>query len=272
MGARILLVEDNADNLELMSYLLTAHGHAVTSASRGEDALLLARQGRPDLVVMDIQLLGGMDGYQVLEHIRADHDLAGLPVVAVTAFAMVGDRDRALAAGFTDYLTKPIDPPSFVGAVEASLPTPLRGHRPAPPAQRDATARRPQPAPRALATVLVVDDQPTNIFLIRSLLEPHGYRVTEATSISEAVWAAQHDPPGLILSDIHIRNELGYDLRRRLLALPDLARIPFAFTTATALLHSEDVEDGPVEVIHRPIEPDQFLARVAALTRAAAPG
>jgi two-component system cell cycle response regulator len=217
---------------------------------------------------MDIQLIGGMDGYQALEQLRADPDLGGLPVVAVTAFAMVGDRDRALAAGFTDYLTKPIDPPSFVGAIEASLPASLRGSRPAAPARpADPGAHPAGGAGSVRATVLVVDDQPTNISLMRSILEPHGYRVAQATSIDEAVWAAQHDPPDLVLSDVHIRNELGFELHRRLQAAPELAAIPFALTTATAQPHDTRFTAAPVEIIHRPVEPDELLARVAVLTR-----
>ncbi|HVQ92335.1 MAG TPA: response regulator [Mycobacteriales bacterium] len=269
MGARILVVEDNQQNLELMSYLLTAYGHAVTTTARGEEAVPLARQDRPDLVVMDIQLVGGIDGYQALAELRADPDLAGLPVVAVTAFAMVGDRDRALAAGFTDYVTKPIDAPSFVGTIEVSLPAALRGHRPTQHVRPTVAPDRGH-SPTVVATILVVDDQLTNVSVIRSLLEPHGYRVTEATSIDEAVWSAEHDPPGLVLSDIHIRNELGFELRRRLQAVPALAGIPFAFTTATGQLHAPELAAEPAEIIHRPINPDEFLARVAALTRSTA--
>jgi CheY-like chemotaxis protein len=127
--ARILAVEDNAHNLELMTYLLQASGHSVIPAETGECGVTLARSARPDLVVLDIQL-PDMDGYAVLTRLRADPDLAGLAIVAVTAYAMVGERDHAIAAGFDGYLSKPIVPSSFVQTIDTYLPESLRGHEP----------------------------------------------------------------------------------------------------------------------------------------------
>lgn len=127
--ARILAVEDNPDNLELMTYLLQASGHAVISAMTGESGIALARSEQPALVILDIQL-PDTDGYQVLSQLRADPALASLRVVAVTAYAMVGDRDDALAAGFDGYLSKPIDPMSFGRTIDSYLPPSLRGHEP----------------------------------------------------------------------------------------------------------------------------------------------
>lgn len=130
-GARILMVEDTPHNLELMTYLLEASGHTVIPAMTGERGLELARLERPDLIVLDVQL-PDIDGYQVLARLRADKDVAVPPVVAVTAYAMVGDRDTALAAGFDGYLSKPIDPVSFARDIGARLPASLRGHAAAP--------------------------------------------------------------------------------------------------------------------------------------------
>ena len=267
MGARVLLVEDNEHNLQLMTYLLTAQGHTVRTASRGDEAVALAARERPDLVVMDIQLLGPMDGYQTLRQLRAVPELGTVPVVAVTAFAMVGDRDQALAAGFTEHLTKPIDPRSFGASIDQHLPEGLRGRPPAPPGKHPTELATDRTAARAAtrAKVLVVDDQPTNVALLRSILEPHGYRVAEASTVDEAVYAARRDRPDVVLSDVHIRNELGFDLLHRLRATPELASIPFALTTATAELREAGLPETRVEIINRPIEPDQLLAQVAAL-------
>jgi two-component system, cell cycle response regulator DivK len=137
-GARILIVEDTPHNLELMTYLLEASGHVVIAAMTGEGGLELARLERPDLIVLDVQL-PDIDGYQVLARLRADRDVAVPPVVAVTAYAMVGDRDTALAAGFDGYLSKPIDPVSFARDIDARLPEALRGHAAA--AQWNSTTR-----------------------------------------------------------------------------------------------------------------------------------
>jgi two-component system, cell cycle response regulator len=113
---RVLVVEDNPTNLELMSYLLKAFGHEAIAASSGAEGLRHARSQPPDIVVCDIQM-HGVDGFDVLAGIRADEQLRDVPVVAVTASAMVGDRENALAAGFDGYISKPIDPETFVQSV-----------------------------------------------------------------------------------------------------------------------------------------------------------
>jgi CheY-like chemotaxis protein len=127
--ARILAIEDNPYNLELMTYLLVASGHTVLPAITGDSGVALVRAERPDLVVLDIQL-PDTDGYEVLARLRADPELIGLRVVAVTAYAMVGERDRALLAGFDGYLSKPIEPTSFARTIDTYLPKALRGHEP----------------------------------------------------------------------------------------------------------------------------------------------
>lgn len=116
--ARILVVEDKMENLDLMTYLIRAFGHDALVAHDGAEGLAAVREHHPDLVVMDLEM-PVISGYEATAHIKADPALASTPVVAVTAFAMVGDRERALAAGFDGYLTKPIDPPTFVQTLEA---------------------------------------------------------------------------------------------------------------------------------------------------------
>lgn len=122
-GARILAVDDTPHNLDLITYLLNAAGHHVVGAENGETALDMARLHQPDLIVLDVQL-PGMDGYAVLEQIRNDPALAPTRVIAVTAYAMVGDRAYALSAGFDGYLAKPIDPQTFADTIAAHLEQP----------------------------------------------------------------------------------------------------------------------------------------------------
>lgn len=108
-GERILVVEDNALNLKLVRDVLDYAGYDVVVATCGEDAVRLARDCSPDLVLMDLQL-PGIDGHEALRILRTDRDspAAAVPVVAVTAFAMEEDRARAAAAGFDGYVEKPI--------------------------------------------------------------------------------------------------------------------------------------------------------------------
>src|SRR5689334_18532480 len=120
MGARILVIEDNPANLELMSYLLTAFGHTVLSAMDGEEGLEAARRENPDLIVCDIQI-PKIHGLEVAQRLKSHPALRKIPLVAVTAFAMVGDRDKVLAAGFDGYIAKPIVPDKFTEQVCAFL-------------------------------------------------------------------------------------------------------------------------------------------------------
>ena len=103
----VLLVEDNARNLKLARDVLEHAGFAVTAVTTGEEALSAARQGMPDVILMDLQL-PGIDGHAALRQLRGDPSTAGIPVVAVSAFAMRADRERALGSGFDGYLEKPI--------------------------------------------------------------------------------------------------------------------------------------------------------------------
>jgi CheY-like chemotaxis protein len=120
MKARILLIEDNEQNRYLATFLLETRGHGVSAAVDGPQGIRQARQQRPDLVLLDIQL-PTMDGYAVARALRADPDLAAIPIVAVTSYAMPGDREKALAAGCTGYIEKPIDPDTFVDEIERFL-------------------------------------------------------------------------------------------------------------------------------------------------------
>jgi two-component system cell cycle response regulator len=118
--ARILVAEDDPDNLELITYLLKAFGHETLEAHDGAQALELAQREPPDLVLMDIQM-PVMDGYEAVRHLQSDRVCEGTPILAITALAMVGDRDKILQAGFDGYISKPIDPESFVQELNSHL-------------------------------------------------------------------------------------------------------------------------------------------------------
>jgi CheY-like chemotaxis protein len=120
MGARILVIEDNPTNLELITYLLNAFGHTTIAARDGEEGVEAALRSHPDLILCDIAM-PKLDGYGVAQRLRAEPALNGVPLIAVTASAMVGDRDRVFASGFDGYISKPITPETFVAEVEAYL-------------------------------------------------------------------------------------------------------------------------------------------------------
>lgn len=116
----VLLVEDVEDNRELARLLLETAGYEVLEAHNGREAVTLAMAHRPDLVLMDLSL-PEVDGWEALRHLRADPDTADIPVVALTAHAMAGDRERVAAAGFDGYMAKPLDVSSFATSVASYL-------------------------------------------------------------------------------------------------------------------------------------------------------
>jgi CheY-like chemotaxis protein len=122
--ATILVVEDNQDNLNLIGYLLRAYGYESLLARSGADGVRIAVERRPDVILLDIRM-PGMDGYEVAAAIKSQPGLERTRIVAVTASAMVGDRERIAAAGFDGYIQKPIDPETFIGELEQFLPTPV---------------------------------------------------------------------------------------------------------------------------------------------------
>jgi two-component system, cell cycle response regulator DivK len=117
MRKRILIIEDNEQNMYLFTYLLTKKGHEALPAKDGLTGIDLAVTHRPDLILLDIQL-PDMDGYEIAQKLRSDPKLEKTPIVAVTSYAMVGDRERALEAGCTGYIEKPIDPDTFMAKIE----------------------------------------------------------------------------------------------------------------------------------------------------------
>jgi CheY-like chemotaxis protein len=125
---RILVVEDNDTNRALMVYLLKAFGYDTLEAVDGKQGVDIARREQPELIVCDVQL-PKLDGYGVVDQLKTDVALRDIPIVAVTAFAMVGDRNKILSAGFDGYIGKPIEPETFVAQLAAFLPPKLRSGR-----------------------------------------------------------------------------------------------------------------------------------------------
>ncbi len=120
MAARILIIEDNPANMELMVYLLEAFGHTPLQAYDGEQGVALALREMPSLIVCDVHL-PKLDGYGVVSFLKNDAALCTIPIIAVTALAMVGDREKLMSSGFDGYIGKPIEPELFVSQIEEFL-------------------------------------------------------------------------------------------------------------------------------------------------------
>jgi two-component system cell cycle response regulator len=266
---RILVIEDDPSSQELMSYLLDAHGYATTVASRGDEGLAAARRERPDLVLCDIQL-PGLDGYAIASQLKSDEVLKSVPLVALTALAMVGDREKMTAAGFDSYVSKPIDPMNFVAQIEPLLPAHLRGRLSARATVDTAAA----PEVPARATIVVVHDTPENLELKHSILEPGGFRVLTAT-MDRALELVRTSMPSLIISDVGLPDATGLALLRTLKANPDLCSIPVMMITATqADLPTRDaaLRLGACRILLRPLDAADVLTEVESCLAEASPG
>ena len=121
MAAKILLIDDHPENTKLAVYLLESAKHEVRTAETGEEGLKLALSESFELIICDIHL-PGIDGYEVAMRLKANPQWKKVPLIAVTALAMVGDREKVLTAGFNGYLSKPIVPRTFTQQIESYLP------------------------------------------------------------------------------------------------------------------------------------------------------
>lgn len=259
--ARALVVDDNAINLTLVSYLLQAHGVHVVAASDGLQALTLVREAQFDAVLCDIQM-PVMDGLEFARRVRQDPGLRDLPLVALTALAMVGDKERILAAGFDAYLTKPLMPATFLADLAAALPHLVPT---TPPEQAPLTQSSPATLAVAGPTVLVLDDTPSNLALKRSLLEPKGYRVLTASDPAGAWRLAQAQRPDLIISDVGMREGSGFDFIAQVKADPDLRSVPFIFLSATHWDQASSARAlalGALAYLRRPLPPEELLREI----------
>lgn len=120
MKGNILVIEDNEQNLYLVKFILEKNGYQVNAAVDGQTGIEMADHLKPDLILLDIQL-PVMDGYAVARSLRANSNVANIPIIAVTSHAMVGDREKAMAAGCNGYIEKPINPDTFISEVESHL-------------------------------------------------------------------------------------------------------------------------------------------------------
>jgi two-component system cell cycle response regulator len=186
--------------------------------------------------------------------------------VAVTALAMAGDRERILAMGFDGYIAKPLDPDRFVSEVETHA-----GHAVTPLADRAAhdaasvAGGRRSAGSAAGVRVLALDDAPINVGFLRSLLEPFGYVVTHASGVGEALVAARSSVPDLIISDVHLEGETGFDFIQQVREDATLRSVPFIFLSSTAWNAADrkrGIALGAARFLVRPIEPAVLLREI----------
>lgn len=260
MPGRILIIEDNAANLDLMKYVLEAFAYRLQTAVNGQIGLELISHEPFDLIICDLQM-PVLDGFEVVKKLKADPNTRAIPIVAVTAMAMVGDREKALAAGFDGYITKPIEPERFVRQVGEFL----QGRKRITPEFMPILPSQAQATVEFHTKILAVDNSRVNLELARSIFEPHGYQTLTASGIEQALAIARTHLPDLILSDVAMNGETGYDLIQLVRADAVLCKTPFVFLTSTMLDQEHCAKAlalGANRFLTRPIEPEKLLKEI----------
>ncbi len=258
--ARILVVEDSPDIRALVQMLLESAGYEVSTAGDGQEGVRSARLLRPDLILMDLSL-PVLSGWEATRAIKSDPDTSRIPVVAVTAHAMQGDRDRALAAGCDGFVAKPIDEETLASVVSSFLqatggpsPEPAAGPGEAP--DDDGSGR-----------VLIVDDQPEVAEVLAADLTAEGLQVVSAASASEALEIFRDDSAfDLAVVDVMLGQGTGYELTSQLIATSG-EYLPVLLVTAGTIDRERGYAAGADDFIGKPIESAELRARVRSLIR-----
>jgi CheY-like chemotaxis protein len=207
----VLIVDDSPINLKVARVALEADGYEVRTAENGEEAWRLLGTFKPSSILMDLQL-PGLDGFALTKRIKSDPALQHIPIIAVTAYAMKGDRERALAVGCDDYISKPVDPILLPALVATHIKQP---NRPVLRRSDDETAQ-----------IVVIEDNATTRKLIRVALESDGFRVWETGEAKEALRYLEEHVPLLVLQDLMLPDMDGLELVRRLRAMPHGRGLP----------------------------------------------
>jgi two-component system cell cycle response regulator len=250
----ILVVEDNPLNMKLVRALLHKDSYRVLEAGNAEQGLVLARETKPDLILMDIQL-PGMDGLSAVRILKKEPLLRNTPIVALTSYAMDGDVEKAQEAGCDGYLTKPVNARNFSDTVRRLLQDGL------PSSSRNLEG---QPLRKK---ILIADDQPLNLKLLEAQLPSHQYEVSCAHNGEECLEKVTKDHPDLILLDIMMPGMDGYEVTRKLKQDPEFQGIPIILVTALGERKDKlkGLEAGADEFLNKPVHKVELLGRIRSL-------
>ena len=238
--------------------LLEADHHEIFSVSDGAEAVSAARQFQPDLILMDLSL-PTLSGWEATRQIRAESTTASIPIVAVTAHAMQGDRERALAAGCDGFIPKPINEENFAARVASYL-----GIRPSATAELGRRSDLPGSGP---GRILLVDDQADVARLLQEDLQADGHEVVTAMSAPQALALYEEDGTfDLCVIDVMLGAETGYSLTQTLTRQsPDF--VPVLLLTAGTIDREKGYAVGADDFIGKPIETVELRTRARSLIR-----
>lgn len=255
MSATILVVDDNPTNLKLASDALEFEGYNLLKAVDAEEAQVVLAATLPDLILMDIAL-PGMDGLTLTRKLKADARTRGIRIVALTAFAMIGDDQKALDAGCDGYITKPID--------TRKLPDQVAGF----------LARAGGRARSKRLKILVVEDHAVELKLADLVLSSAGHDVSAVGAAEQAFAAIQERRPEVILLDLGLPGMDGLTLVRKLKAGPHTRGIPVVAVTSYPERYPKSVAlaAGCDAYLMKPINTRELSDQLAAVAAGCAPG
>jgi DNA-binding response OmpR family regulator len=225
--ARILVVDDEPGNRELIEAMLSDSGYEVFLAAGGEEALALAHEKRPDLIILDL-MMPGLSGFEVCARLKMDPQTGGIPVLIATALDQIGDRERALAAGGDDFLAKPLQYAELTARVGALLKVRhlncdldralvyLHELELARHTQKPRKPARPSSPVAGAGVILVVDDEPLVRQLFIDILRDAGYVTHEAENGQQAVEIARRETIDVVLLDIMMPTMSGLEVLAKL--------------------------------------------------------
>jgi CheY-like chemotaxis protein len=240
----VLVVDDDPSVRDLLSRVLKKEGFSVASAESGEEGLRLAREVRPDAITLDV-LMPGLDGWAVLAQLKADPDLADVPVIMLT---ILDDEGLGYALGVTDYMTKPVDRDRLLAVLNRYRRNPVHG------------------------TVLMVEDDPAAREMVRRMLEREGWTVSEAEDGRAGLERLADHRPDVILLDLMMPGMDGFEFVSKVRRKQQWQAIPIAVLTAKELTTQDRRRlNGKVERILQKgaSSREELLAEVADLVRRA---
>jgi DNA-binding response OmpR family regulator/two-component sensor histidine kinase len=256
--AKILIAEDSPDIRALIQMLLETEGHRVIAVADGRAAVAAAREERPELILMDLSL-PIISGWEAARQIRTDPATASIPILAVTAHAMHGDRERALAAGCDGFIAKPISEDTFASRVIGFIHSRK--------AAAGEASKRQEGSVAEPGRILVVDDQAEVAQLLRTDLESEGHSVVLATSAEQALSHFEADNRfDLAVIDVMLGGNSGYDLTETFTS-QSAEYIPVLLLTAGTIDRERGYSAGADDFIGKPIETVELRARVRSLIR-----
>ncbi|MBQ3911910.1 MAG: response regulator [Lachnospiraceae bacterium] len=257
--ARILVVDDTEMNLTVIRSLLKKTEIRIDTAERGRDALTLAAGNQYDAIFID-HMMPDMDGIETLEHLRESGKNTETPAIALTANAVSGAREMYLNAGFTDYLSKPVDGAKLEKLLSEVLPA-EKLQKPVSLSASDTAGNTPE-----TSRILVIDDDETVRELVRGIMEPQ-YSILTANSGAEGVKAAKDNIPDLIMLDVHLTDLTGFEVMQRLNNESSTAEIPVLLITGDhdSVTEENAFKSGAADFIRKPFVPDILKQRAKRL-------